>query len=428
MHALRRWPFTRDTTQTVGILVLVLASVVSWRRGVLYSGGTDPVVVAKAAVAVLALLCAAVRWRSAPVRRPLTPFPTLLVIAIVGIALVGAVQAGTLTANLVLTVRIALLATTLVLVMATTTTEAAFTAVLAAMAAIGLVAAGTGAVAMLLHLGGAHHGRLAGGIPPLAPNELATLVLPPAIGLLSVVVRRGLRPAPTAALVVLAGIILASGSRVALAMLGVAALIIVLRERRLTTGVAVVALLSLLAGYVVVMFSSALTQLTLRGQGTGQLLTLNSRTISWQAVLGTSPTTWGWWIGNGLSMKSIGVVGQYWTTQVFDSSWISSIAQDGVLGTVLLAVYVLVTLVAVIRRRSLGSAVLAVTVTIAIRSFFENGLIESSATFALFFVIALGSWPGTDRPARAAGPGGGSAADRVLRVPEWEALVPDAAG
>lgn len=377
----------------VAVWLLVFASVVSWRQGVLYSGGADPVVVAKATVAGLAALGAVALWRTAPARRVLSPFPVLLVVAVVGVSLVGAIQAGELATNVVLAIRIALLTVSLVLIMASTPTREAITGMLVAMAAVGVFAAMT-SIAMSAVSGGGRE-RLAGGIPPLEPNELATIVLPAAIGLTYVVVRHGIRLWPTAGLILLAGIIYETGSRAALAMLGVGALVIVLRERRLTFGVGVLVLVGLVVAYSAVMFSDVVTNLALRGQGVDRLLTLNSRTISWQAVLQTPSDEWAWWIGNGLSMKSIPVLGQFWSTQVFDSSWISSIAQDGMVGTVVLAVYVGGTLIAAFARRSLDSVVLAIAVTVFIRSFFENGLIESSATYAVFLTVALAVWPGT---------------------------------
>jgi hypothetical protein len=404
------------------VWLLVFASVVSWRKGVLYSGGSDPVVVAKAVVAVCGALAAIVLWRTAPSRRALSPFPVLLVVAIVGVSLIGSIQAGAFAANVVLAVRIAILAFTIVLVLAATPTREAIACMLGAMAAIGLVAAGSGALQILLKVG-ASRGRLGGGIPPLEPNELATLVLPAAIGLMYLVLRNGLKPAPVAGLLLLSGIIAATGSRVALAMLLVGAIVIVLRERRLSFGVLVVVLIGLVGAYAVVMFSSTVTDITLRGQGVDRLLTLNSRTISWSAVLDTPSDEWPWWIGNGLSMKSVPVLGQAWATQVFDSSWISSIAQDGAIGTVLLVGYALGTLIAVARRRSLGSLGLAIVGTILIRSFFENGLIESSTTFAVFFALALASWPGTQETARRVDRVTATRRQpltRVVQVPVWD--------
>jgi hypothetical protein len=256
------------------------------------------------------------------------------VLTIVAASLIGANVEGELLPNLVLAVRIVLLAATIVLLVTSMPTEVLLSSMLAAMSAVALFAVVTAIPAFV----SSRPARLSGGIPQLAPNELATLLLPPAIGLSFVIVRNGVRLVPMLGLAVLVAPLLATGSRAALLMLVVALLVQVLVARRLTAGTIALLLVGALAAYSVLAFSSALEQVALRGQGTGRLLTLNSRTISWQVVLGTPPTTWEWWLGRGLSVKSVPVVGQFWTRQVFDSSWISSLAQSGVVGTALLAV------------------------------------------------------------------------------------------
>ena len=404
----------RRTAATVAVWLLVFASVVSWRKGVLYAGGTDPVVLAKAAVAVLAAVGAALVRRSTAAPRPFAVWPVLLVLAVVGVSLVGALADGSVAANAVLVARIALLAGTVLTLVSTASAPSLLASMLTAMALTGITAALTGVPAYLA--GG--RGRLGGGLPPLEPNEIATLLLPPAIGLMFLVVRRGVRPGPVVGLLALTGLIVATGSRTALVMLVVAAVVMVLVERRLTAGTSALLLVGALGAYVVLAFSSVLSELALRGEGLGQLLTLNSRTISWSAVLETPQDTWAWWVGRGLSVKSIAVVGQYWKTQVFDSSWISSIAQDGVIGTALLAAYAVGTLVAAPRIGRVRALAAALTITIVLRSFVENGLIESSSTFTVFFTVAVLSWSASPTPrAQPRSAVTARAAERVVRSP-----------
>ncbi|GAA2749771.1 hypothetical protein [Amnibacterium kyonggiense] len=380
----------RRLAATGGVWLLVLASVVSWRKGVLYTGGVDPVVVAKAVLAVAALGAAVLLRRTSPSIRPVAMWPALLVSGVVGLSLVGALAEGGFVADAVLAVRIALLAATILLLVSVTAASELLATLLSAMALAGLVAAVTGIPTLLTS-----RGRLGGGVPPLEPNEVATLLLPPAIGLLFVVVRVGLRPLPAIGLVVLSGTVVATGSRTALLMLPVALLVVLLVERRLSAGTSAVLLLGALAAYVVLAFSSILSSVALRGEGVGKLLTLNSRTISWNVVLSTPTDSWAYWVGRGLTVKSVPVVGQYWDTQVFDSSWISSLAQDGVVGTLLLAAYALGTLLATRRLGAVRALGAALATTILIRSFVENGLLESSTTFLVFFTLAALAWPGT---------------------------------
>jgi hypothetical protein len=384
----------RRLVLTAGVWLLAVVSVVSWRRGAIFEGGIDGVVVAKAVVAVIAAGAAFLLWRSTSDRRALSPVPALLIGAIVVVSLVGAVLAGHLVPNAVLAVRIALLAATALLVLAVTPVGVAVGCLLAAMATVGLVAGTTGAVALLTVP--TARGRLGGGIPQLAPNELATLVLPAAIGLAYLLARR-LRPLPAVALVALTGIIVWTGSRTALVMLVLGAVIAVLAVRRPRPRVLLIGGGVIAALLVVATVTGLLGRLLLRGEGIDRLLTLNSRLIAWQAVLATPKNSWAWWLGRGLTTKTTPVVGQYWKSQVFDSSWISSLAEDGVVGTVLLAVLVLGMLVAVAADRRLRPWALPLVVPLVVRSFVENGLIESSVSFVLLLVLATAAWAGTAR-------------------------------
>jgi hypothetical protein len=386
------------TIPTFGVWVIVFASVVQWRQGEVFDGTLDPTVVAKAVVAVIGVLCAVALRSSTHERRQLSVFPTAIVLVIVSIALLGAQAAGSLEANLVLTVRILMLTFTVVTVVSVTPPRSAVTTMLAAMASIGLVAAVTGAAST--HITGGPGDRLGGGIPPLQPNGLAALILPAAIGLVYFMVTRGVRLLPVVGTVVCAGILYETGSRTALAMLVVGGVIVVLCAKTVPRAIIVIALVGVLVAYMVLSFTGAFEAILLRGQDASQLGTLNSRTIAWDAILGTPTDSWAWWIGNGLSDKTVAVLGQYWTEQVFDSSWVSSLAQDGYLGTALLAVYVVGTVIATAVNKDVRGFALAQVVTTVIISFLENGLIESSTTFVLFLTFALISWP---RPVFASG-------------------------
>jgi hypothetical protein len=297
----------------------------------------------------------------------------------------------------VLAARIGLLAGTVLVLLASVPARTAVGSLLAAMAGVGVLAAASG---LLFVPGrGSQAGRLGGGVPPLEPNELASLLLPPAIGLLCIVVRRGLASWALLGLAGLAGVILLTGSRTALAMLLLAGLLAILSARHISRGVVAAALVGVVVLSAVVALTPLPADLALRGEGVDRLLTLNSRTISWTTVLALPKDQWSWWLGHGLSMKTIPVVGQYWSSQVFDSSWISSLAEDGVLGTVLLAVLVVGMLVAVGLDRRMRAWALPLGLTLVVRSFVENGLIESSTSFVLLLLLATAAWSGTARNA-----------------------------
>ena len=154
----------------LAVWLLVLASVVSWRRGSIYSGGLDTTVVAKAVLALLAVAGAFVLWRLAPVRRRLSPYPAVLVLAIIGVSLIGAASTGPIIPNAVLVVRIGLLAVTILLLLSASGMVPAIASLLTAMALVGVLAAVTGIGS--IHHPGTQAGRLGGGIPPLEHDAL----------------------------------------------------------------------------------------------------------------------------------------------------------------------------------------------------------------------------------------------------------------
>jgi hypothetical protein len=198
-----------------------------------------------------------------------------------------------------------------------------------------------------------------------------------------------------ALLAVLAGCTYATGSRTGLAVMILGMVLALLFARPLTSGVMISVLATIPVVYIVIGFTDVLSNIISRGEDLSKLLTLNSRSIAWEAVLSTPSDTWQWWIGAGLSIKKIAVTGQYWDEQVFDSSWVSSIAQSGMIGTAVLAAFVVVTFVFSARSYELRGITIPLLALTLLRSILENGLVESSATFALFFTIAVVLEPGT---------------------------------
>jgi O-antigen ligase len=79
----------------------------------------------------------------------------------------------------------------------------------------------------------------------------------------------------------------------------------------------------------------------------------------------------------------------YRDVQVLDSSWVSVIAQAGIIGTVLLVIWFVTTSWESFRRSALTPIAVPLMAILLIRSFTENGLIESSPTFMLFLAISL---------------------------------------
>ena len=366
-----------------GIWLLVVASVISWRQGVIFDGGLDAVVLAKAAVAGVAAVAAVIAAASAKHRRSVGGMSLGLIALIVAISTLGAFAGNELASAIVLAARIGLLSITILFIVSANSTVSAISSLLAAMATIGLVAgvAGIGTLAS--------EGRLRGGFPPLAPNELAGLLLAPLVGLFFIMVSRKVTVGNSVLFAVLLSAIYLTGSRTGLAALAISLALVVLMSPRISRAVAIGALVAIPIGYALVVFTDLIGEVVYRGEGTSRLLTLNSRTVAWEVVLNIPSDTWRWWIGAGLALKVIGVNERFRDEQVLDSSWISSLAQSGVIGTALLATLVVVTLIRVWRAHPLRPVMLPLLALILVRSFLENGLVESSVTFTLFFTIAI---------------------------------------
>jgi hypothetical protein len=380
------------------VFVLLVVSVVPWRRGAIYTGGADSVVVAKAVVAIVALgLAAAVyvvsRRRGTVGARGLT-----LIVAIAAVSTLGALSTTDPGPSLVLVVRLLIATATIVLVVRVAPPLTVISMVLAAMGAVAVFTALSGLLV------GITDGRLAGGFPEMAPNVLAGLAGPPALGLTAYIARRGIRPASGLLFVTFVAIVLATGSRTSLLVVVVGIVLVLLHSSRLpaSTAIAGIAAVPVLVGLLAL--NDSVSQALSRGQNAQELLTLSARTVAWEAVLSTPFDTWDKWIGVGLASKTVEVQERWRDVQVLDSSWVSSIAQAGVIGTILLAVWVIWTLADSVRNRELRAITTPLLVLVLIRSFTENGLYESSATFVLFLVLALVLEPTTRFPVAATVP------------------------
>ncbi|MFC7861119.1 O-antigen ligase family protein [Arthrobacter koreensis] len=366
------------------IWLLLLGSTVAWRKGFYYDGGADGVVLAKAACQALACVLAFALAARAPQRRKIPGRPFLLLFLFVSVSLLGAVAVGDIGASVVLAARLLLVAATVGFLLAASPTPSALKPLLVAMAIVGLVSAATGLPGLLAGQ------RLSGVIPPLRPNAIAMLCGVPAIALAHSILRGKGTFARVTFLGILLGSVLATESRTALLGLALAVALIVLALRRMRRVVAV-GLLGL--GTVMLpalLYTPALMNMVMR-PGSASLLTLNSRTLAWETVLDTPARTWERWVGGGLSIKTVAVEGQYWDSQVLDSSWISALAQAGVLGTLVLAVWAL-SLLSRSLRRAPDSFLPAMLVFLLLRSFLENGLTEVSTSFLLFFAMSLVVW------------------------------------
>ena len=389
-------PSRTDTTPTLPMLVgtwfLVVLSVVSWRPDTLYAGGADPVVIAKALVALTAFLCALAIYRQHRMHARVGIRSLSFLIAIVAVSCLGAVAAGDPMPSLVLAVRIILVAATVYTLTCTTTPLDVLRSLLIAMGILSLIGAVTGIPEFLAE------GRLASGIPAMRPNELAGLSAPPLVGLAIEVTRAGLRTRTAVLMLTFSVIVLATGSRTTLFVAVLAIMLAIMLSWPLPHSAGIVLILLAPVTYTIVAFTDFVAQVAVRGQDLQQLATLSSRTIAWEAVLAIPMNTWHKWIGAGLAIKTVEVDQRWWETQVLDSSWVSVLSQAGILGLVLVSLWVLLTVIESARSDRLRNLTFPLLVLLLVRSVAENGLIESSVIFVLFFCISLMLEPGYRYP------------------------------
>lgn len=374
---------TRARIVVVGILFLLLiVSVVPWRSQTFYGGGLDAVVVAKAAIAGITLTLAVALWVRTRVHMPIGLGPAVVLGVALLVTVLGSVVAGNESATIVLVIRVFIVMGTILLLLSSVPWMIGLNCLLAAMGTLAVIAAVTGLRTL------AAGGRLGGGIPEIHPNELAGLCAPPLIALIVFTLRRGVRLWSTVALVVLLGIIVASGSRIALVGLLIATVLAVLTNGVRDRSVVYSLLIALPLAYAIGAFTGVIGDLASRGGSNDADIALDSRLDGWSVVLGWDWSAWEKWIGVGLSVKTIDVNLKWRATQVLDSSWVSLLAQVGIIGAVLVAALLLWCVVSALISSSRRGILLPLVSLLITRSVTESGLLDSAMPFVLFVTVA----------------------------------------
>ncbi|WP_167133594.1 O-antigen ligase family protein [Arthrobacter sedimenti] len=369
------------TASAISIWIVLIISVTAWRKGAYFEGAFDTVVVAKAALQGGAFAMALLLRKVSPTAYPVAGGPLLAVLAVLAVSMIGALQAGGTTASGVLVVRIVLLMVTVVLLVSVFPREHVLRQLVIAIGVVGAVLAITGAGTV------AAGGRLEGTLLPISPNELVLLCAVPALAAIHRVLSGHATIGAVVAAVAYTLACVATQSRTALLGVAVAIVVLVLSIRTIQRYVVVVMVASVPALFVVAAYTPLLGSL-LNREGSTSNLTLNSRTIAWQVVLQTPVESLQKWVGAGMSVKTVNVRGQYWNEQVLDSSWVSALAQTGVIGTAILAVLVTAVLVATMRGGRRNALPVALLVFLLIRAFLETGLVDASVTFIVFISLA----------------------------------------
>lgn len=374
---------TRARIAVVGILFfLLIVSIVPWRSQTFYDGGLDAVVVAKAALAALTLALTVLLWMRTRVHMPIGLGPAFVLGVALLVTVLGALVAGNSSATIVLVVRVFIVMATILLLLSCVPWMVGLSCLLTAMSALAVVAAVTGVRTL------ASTGRLGGGVPEIHPNELAGLCAPPIIALIVFTLRRGLHTWSVLVLVVLLGITVATGSRIALVGILVGAVLAVLTSGLRDRSVVYAVLVALPVAYAIGAFTGIIGNLASRGGSNSADIALDSRLDGWSVVLGWDWGSWERWIGLGLSVKTIDVNLKWRATQVLDSSWISVLAQVGIIGTLLLVALVAWCVASAIVSSNRRGILLPLVGLIITRSVTESGLLDSAMPFVLLVTVA----------------------------------------
>jgi O-antigen ligase len=371
-------PFVSGASKRLLLIGLCLVgSTVVWRQGTYFSGSVDPVVAGKALLSLVGLALA----YTVPTRRPVGTGTLWFVGILLLASIFGALTEGTLTASGPIALRLVILTAAVYFLLRAAPVVDVVRAVVRASAIIAAVATVTGVSTLA-------SGRLGGGIPPLNPNELAMLA---GFVVLATMWRILLgRPTVAAAAIVLGFLVVIwlTGSRTSLIMVVLGVVVMTLFVRRPRPGL-VVTLLGAVAAVVVLVAETGLVDSIVQRNGDGTS-TFDSRLIAWRAAWSWARSSWQVVFGGGLSVKKIPVAGQWWNSQVLDSSWVSILVQAGWIGLLVALAWVLWTgrgLRYLARdERMLLSGFLVFVVG---RSLLESGLFDATPAFLFLVAISL---------------------------------------
>jgi O-antigen ligase len=360
----------------------MVLSAVAWRNGDYFSGGFDVVVVAKAMLAGIALILALVTRRRPEAWAGYRGAPILWLLAYLACSTVGSLLNGAVLASGILTIRLLIMAATVVLLLASFEWETVMSALASAMLTLSIIGAATGIGSM------AERGRLYGGIPPLNANDMCMMVSFCVVMVFWRMLESTAGWLDVMAICPMLAIVWLTGSRTGLASLVIALVVVLVMSRRVPTPVFVAATLTAPVAVAVTFFTPVISRFA--GRDTTSITTLNSRTVAWKAGLHYAQTASQKLFGSGLSLKEIPVSAQYRTQQIFDSSWISALIQSGYIGFSLLLILVVSTYAKAFgTARDVRGLVVAAVGLIIMFSVMESGTFDTTPAFALFFTLSL---------------------------------------
>jgi acyl-CoA synthetase (AMP-forming)/AMP-acid ligase II len=374
----------------VAAMLLLFFLVMPWRQKVFFSGQFDWVVLGKTGVLIAAVLV--VLWAKHNVARSgkstyAVMAPTILLVALYGgWSATGAFLFGSFVSSVELSVRLLVVGFVVLTLIELVGPMMVITMLSRLLAVAAILIAATGDMSSE-----EFPTRLVGSFPPVYPNDLAFLAAIPIIYFVWRTVNVDMSFVRVLALIPLGVIIALSQSRTTGAVVAIVVLSLIIRGTRhgrlrlsMTTAAVIYLLFSLT-------FTDAIRHFASRG-GTSPVESAGSRVIAWNAVLHMDRSPMQTLSGEGLAGKSVAVTGQYWTTQIMDSSWFSAFLQAGLIGVVLAFALVIYAATQAFRNaRPAKDLWVALLVFVVVRSIFESGLIDTNISFVVFMVISMGA-------------------------------------
>lgn len=374
----------------VAAVLLLVVLAIPWRENKFFSGQLDWVVLGKTGLLLAAVLV--VLWAKRNVARSGRSINTvvasalLLVALYLGVSVMGAFLFGSFKPSVQLSVRtlvVGFVVLTLIELVEPMIVISTLSSVLA-IAAIWVAVTGTMSSEVF-------PARLVGNFPPVFPNEIAFLAAVPIIYFVWRTVNVDMSFVRLLALIPLGVIIALSQSRTTGAIVAVVVLSLIIRgtrHARLRLSMTTAAVIYLVFSFT---FTDAIRHFSTRS-GTSPIESAGSRVIAWNAVLGMDRTPMQTLFGEGLSGKFVPVTGQFWSTQLMDSSWFSAFLQAGLIGVVLAIALVIYAATQALRNaRPAKDLWLALLVFVVVRSIFESGLLDTSMSFVVFMVVSMGA-------------------------------------
>lgn len=363
--------------------VIMVVATEPWRPDSYFEGTFDAVVLIKALLSALSVLTAWWLVRTRP-RRPVAAWPFVIVGVYLCVTVLGGWAAESLMASAVVAIRVLMLMMCVGLLLRGYDGYAVMAGLVGALAAVT-------AFSVLTSFGQLRDGRLAGGLPPLHPNEIALISAIVILWLVYRAVNGRENVVDLFALLIAGAALIATGSRTSIAVLIPAAAILLVFTRRVHLRVLIPFLVVLPALATVAALTDTAAEFITREGGAENLALLSNRTIAWQAALMPKATAWLDWLGGGLTLKQIEVPGQWWSHQILDSSWISALVQGGYVGLALTLVLFAYGAYRIGRAPGeLRGFRMALLVFLGLRGLLESGLFDASSAFlTLFATLAM---------------------------------------